>query len=751
MRIDIREKVNRDKKIIWTNNSHCRNRYCETTSHALLRPDDSVRSNKAIQKRYRLVDLFLLALFILFVCSKTYAYNFNSSYTFSNNETQQNKKTNETYYEKLIKKYKDDKKYIDKVYNKYSAYVIDLAEEYGIAPIIAMSQIKDQYEFAALAVNPDLFMDLYKRLTRIDNIEKRAKNALKLANAFLLADSKEANWKDNFAKLINSCSQIDLTHPQNGKSKIDIAKKKLKETVPINYLNEIRKDEKKYNLLLCELSEQNPDIIETIIRYPNSISFLLNTGKAGLKLLNKCPEVVIALSFILTLDEQKKLIDNCNKHPKILEAIKYCGIESYFTIMRCPTFYEKLVSKLNGEMAGRYVLAYAYLVRQDSSEMKSENIDNMNYIVSNFEDNTSELDGITSDLSKLLVFNINDNERFGGFAPFSDKWNLIFLYKYRQKAVNLTQKYGHLTEVATLFMNDWDGANQDIETLFETIDRFGDYGIQAILEFRYNKSMQEKILKDCEDKDRRSDLLMLLFYNNFMNGSLTSQYKSGLTSKAINGILNDYIVEDFTGLPRNKDKTSLIEFIPGYDPWHTFYEYAVHDKSPTLGDYVFSVIDIAQLIPFFTAAGTVVGELSRKGVKGLKALKSGTKSIVESTKNLALKSGKASVEELTDLAKKESKKSIMNLCKSSIQKPKFNDLKSYYSYIEKIAGSSKICIKNILQNEIKNLKDLYKNSEKFRKAVDKIMYGSIDDFVTEPVLFYSGVSSLEDYLESRKD
>ena len=707
-------------------------------------------------RKYYLFLINLLVIITLYCSSKAYAYTF-SNYTFQKEENKQTKKAKDPYYEGLIKKFKSDKKYIDKVYDKYSAYVIDLTEKYGIETVIAMSQITEQSEFAVLAVNPDLFIELYNKLTMINNREKRARNALKLANAFLLADSTEENWKENFAKLINSSSQLDLEHTHNSLSRIDKAKKKLKESVPLNYLNEIRKDEKKYSLLLRELSDQKAEVIEMIIKYPNSISFLLNTGKEGLELLKKClkwseyPEVVIALSFILTLEEQKNLISNCKKYPKILEAMKYCGIESYFTIMRCPDFYEKLVSKLNGEMPRRYILAYAYLVRQDSNEMKSDKIDNIKYIESHLE-NTTDLYLICSLLAELLFVGSSNDEDRGIFAPFYDKCNLIFLHKYGQKALKLTQKYGNLLNIASLLMDDWNGANQDIEPLFVAIERFGDYAIQAILEFRYNRDFQNKILNVCPEQNRRSDLLMFLYYDQHSNHSLTQQYTKGLDENAIKGILEEYSAKVYTGIPEN-GKTSFVEFIPGYDIWHTIHDSIVYGKSPTFSDYFFSAMDLVDLVPMAIAAKTVIVDISKNGLKnvtkyGLQNMTKRLTSLSSGIKDL----GKMTINSFDNITKELGKTKLIDLWADiTIKMPKFSDLKNYYAYIKNLADSSKIGIKNLIKSELRSLKGLYSKPWKTKYAVDRFIEGAVSDFTLAPALFYSGASSLEDYLESRKD
>ncbi len=717
-----------------------------------------IKNIKKLKENNLKCYLIVVTIITIFNTSISYAYTFNNSYTFGSNnksETKENKNVKDPYYEELIKKFKSDKKYIDKVYNKYSAYVIELSDKYGIEPIIAMSQMKSGLDFAVLATNPDLFMDLYNSLSNIKNKEKRSGSALKLANAFLLYDPNNNNWKDNFTKLVENSSRTFLEHSQNATLRLDKAKTKIKETLPINYLTELKKDRKLYTLFLSELANQKQEIIDMIIKYPNSVSFLLNTGKEGLELLKENPEPVITLSFILTLEEQEKLIKNCKKHPKLLEALKYCGIESYFTIMRCPNFYEKLVSRLNGDMFHRHILAYAYLIRQE--DLKDNKYDNIKYIIDKLEDNNFELDSVAGYLSELLFYSSNEIDiDTNVLAPFYDKCNLSFIKKYGNKAVRITKKYGNLLNIATLFMEDWDGENEDIEPLFEAVDKYKDYAIQAILEFRYNRGYQETILKVCPDSRRRTDLLMFLFYDKHCNNALTKNYTNGLDVDSINGILEKYTTEEGTGMPQ-EGKTTFWEFIPGYDICNTLRNYFAYGESPTISSYLLSALDLVDIVPMAAAATTVISYIGTKGVKNI--TKYGIKNLGEKLPKLissALediskdKLGKMTIKSLNNIPKELGKNKFIDLwAEATIKMPKFINLTDYYSYIKNLASACGVSIRNIIEKELKSFTGLYSRPWKVKHSVDRLIDGTIYDFVVMPAIFYTGAVSLESYLESK--
>ncbi|HPJ27056.1 MAG TPA: hypothetical protein PLA80_13000, partial [Synergistaceae bacterium] len=103
------------------------------------------------------------------------------------------------YYAELLERFPQHQKTVDALYADYSGWVIELAREYCIAPLLAMEALPEE-EYPGLFRDAEIFNDIYESLDpKALSQGERAVLALRLTNVFLLRDPEkeylEAFWK----------------------------------------------------------------------------------------------------------------------------------------------------------------------------------------------------------------------------------------------------------------------------------------------------------------------------------------------------------------------------------------------------------------------------------------------------------------------------------------------------------------------------------------------------------------------------
>ena len=231
---------------------------------------------------------------------------------------------NDTYYQELIKKFPktQDRRVIDKLYFDYSGWIIPLAERYGMPPLIALSETKDvESKLLILYKYADVFMDLYNSFGKAISSEKRrASIALALLSAFSMEDAEQqANYKEAWKR----AKIEDAQAAYRGRDANQYEKRLLESNlIPGNCIEEIKEMPEAYKTLLSELSDADAETLAACSRYPNALVFLLNTGKEGLRLIEKTNGQIVMLSWFLPDDEQKKLPRKFKEYPKLSEALQ---------------------------------------------------------------------------------------------------------------------------------------------------------------------------------------------------------------------------------------------------------------------------------------------------------------------------------------------------------------------------------------------------------------------------------------------
>ncbi|MBR0035831.1 MAG: hypothetical protein IJP54_09160, partial [Synergistaceae bacterium] len=110
-----------------------------------------------------------------------------------------------TEYDKLLRTFPEHRNIINRLYSKYSGWIIPIAESGGITPLIALYSAKNIDEvFPVMYVYSDEFMDIYNSL-RYDSFTEnvRAEISLELLLAFSITDEEQnADFQKELKSLI---------------------------------------------------------------------------------------------------------------------------------------------------------------------------------------------------------------------------------------------------------------------------------------------------------------------------------------------------------------------------------------------------------------------------------------------------------------------------------------------------------------------------------------------------------------------
>lgn len=409
-------------------------------------------------------------------------------------------------YDKLLKTFPEHRIIINKLYENYSGWIIPLAEHYGIEPLIALSSAKNVDEVLPIMyAYSEEFTDLYKSL-RANGLPDRPRAELSLLflQAFLITDEEQSS---NFHKELHSLILKDKEISRQGREANYNARQIVKsQSMPRNLLHELKQENpNEYKVLMSKISKADYETLKACVEYPNAIAFLLNTGRAGADLIERTEGQAITLAWFLEADYQKKLPEQFRIYPRLSEAIKYCGADAYFTIMVCPDLFFQLVTLLQGDMQARYSMAYAVILCQTG-----EKNERAKFLETLTKRECQRLAYYAAELMNLP----DEGEFFGSsLAPIREELFFEFTASYGELAVEVCKKYSVTVDVSDLFMQDWDGVNQDVTPVLRALIDYNYAGLKAALDYRELKDIQKFVLNYPNAFERE---FILMYYDEIM-------------------------------------------------------------------------------------------------------------------------------------------------------------------------------------------------------------------------------------------
>ncbi len=516
--------------------------------------------------------------------------------------------------------------------------------------------------------------------------------------------------------------------------------------MPRNLLHELRQDNpNEYQVLLQKISRADYETLKACAEYPNAMAFLLNTGEAGMALIERTEGQVITLSWFLDAEHQKKLPEQFRVYPHLSEAIKYCGADAYFTIMACPDLFFQLLALLQGDVSTRYSMAYAVMLCQAGE--KNERVKFLQGL------SKSEAQRLAYYASELM--NLPDEEKFFGnsLAPIREPLFLQFTERYGELAVEACKNYSAVVDVSNLLMKEWDGDNQDITPVLRALVDYRDAGLQAAIFFRGVKDVQTYIVNYPNAFDRET-LLMFMFYDETSN----HHYTPGIGNRNESGryMLANYLPAKDTGLPaKSASDNGWTEYVPFYDSYVVFKEWWCYGKVPSALQ-VFNVVnDVATLIPFVAATYGLVAKSSGKMIisnarKAIVKAVSSPLTTAKNTMNRILNSAKTLTlsemkDELLSVLKSTGKRSVEAV--SELSMPSWDNFKDFASFIMN-KQLDQIPIVNILRYPDK-VRKLYSKPWLTKRATEFLVNktsDTVEGIAKEKIMNHAGMKAILDQL-----
>lgn len=653
-------------------------------------------------------------------------------------------------YDKLLRTFPEQRNIISKLYSNYSGWMIPIIEHCGITPIIALNSAKSIDEVCpTMYAYSDEFMDLYSSLRYDSFMEKvRAEISLKLLLAFSITDEEQnTSFQRELKSLIERDKEISRQGAEANYNARQILKSK---SMPRNLLHELKQDNPdEYKLLLSRFSGADYEILKACVEYPNAIAFLLNTGLAGIDLIDKTEGQVITLSWFLDAEHQKKLPEQFRIYPRLSEAIKYCGADAYFTIMTCPDLFFQLIALLQGDMSARCSMAYAVMLCHAGE--KNERVKFLQGL------SKSECQRLAYYASELM--NLPDEERYFGnsLAPIREPLFLQFTERYGELAVEACKTFSAVVDVSNLFMKEWNGGNQDITPVLRALGDYRDAGLQAAIFFRGLKDVQTYIVNYPNAFDRET-LLMFMFYDETSN----HHYTSGTGNRNESGryMLANFSPAKDTGLPtKNASDNGWLEYVPFHNAGKLVWNWCKYGKIPSAVEFAIAAFDtandIAMLIPVVAAtyglvtksSGKMIISNARKAiVKAVSSPLTTTKNtmnrIINSAKTLTLSEMK---DELLSVLKSTGKRSVEAVAELSM--PSWDNFKDFASFIMN-KQLDQIPIVNILRYPDK-VRKLYSKPWLTKRATEFLVNqtsDTVEGIAKDKIMNHAGMKAIIDQL-----
>ena len=649
-------------------------------------------------------------------------------------------------YDKLLGAFPEHRNIINRLYSKYSGWIIPIAGYCGIAPLIALNSVKNIDEaFPIMYVYSDEFMDIYNSLRYDSFTEKvRAEISLELLLAFSITDEEQhTNFQKELKSLIERDKEISRQGAEANYYARQIVSSKF---MPRNLLHELKQDNpNEYQVLLQKISRADYETLKACAEYPNAIAFLLNTGKNGIGLIERTEGQVITLSWFLDADHQKQLSEQFRIYPRLSEAIKYCGADAYFTIMACPDLFFQLLALLQGDISARYSMAYAVMLCQ-----AGENNEGVKFLQGLSKSECQRLAYYAAEL-----MNLPDEERYFGnsLAPIREPLFLQFTERYGELAVEACKNFSAVVDVSNLLMKEWDGDNQDITPVLRALVDYRDAGLQAAIFFSGLKDVQTMIVNYPNAFDRET-LLMFMFYDETSNHHYTPRI--GNRDESGRYMLANYSPAKDTGLPaKSASDNGWTEYIPFYDSGVVLKNWWCYGKVPSAIE-VFNVVnDAATLIPFVAAtyglvaksSGKMIISNARKAIvkavtSPLNTAKNTMNRIIKSAKTLTLGEMK---DELLSVFKSTGKRSVEAAAELSL--PSWDNFRDFAGFIMN-KQLDQIPIVNILRYPDK-VRKLYSKPWLTKRATEFLVNktsDTVEGIAKEKIMNHAGMRAIIDQL-----
>lgn len=688
-----------------------------------------------------MLRICLCLLLIIALSSGTYGYTWRKVAPVNNQPEQFSSE-----YDKLLRTFPEQRNVISKLYSNYSGWIIPIVEHYGITPIIALNSAKDIDEvFPIIYVYSDEFMDLYNSL-RYDSFtgKVRAEISLELLLAFSITDEEQSsNFQRELKSLIDRDKEISRQEAEANYYARQIVSSRF---MPRNLLHELRQDNpNEYQVLLQKISRADYETLKACAEYPNAIAFLLNTGQAGVGLIERTEGQVITLSWFLDAEHQKKLPEQFRMYPHLSEAIKYCGADAYFTIMACPDLFFQLLTLLQGDMSARCLMAYAVMLCK-----AGENNERVKFLQ---ELSKSECQRLAYYVSELM--NLPDEEKFFGnsLAPIREPLFLQFTERYGELAVEACKNFSAVVDVSNLFMKEWDGDTQDITPVLRALGDYRDAGLQAAIFFKGLKDVQTYIV-NYPNAFERETLLMFMFYDETSNHHYT--HGMGNRNKSANYMLENFSPAKDTGLPaKNASDNGWLEYVPFYDSGVILKNLCYYGKVPSAIEVFNLVNDVATLIPFVAAtyglvaksSGKMIISNARKAIvkvvtSPLSTAKNTMNRIINSAKTLTLSEMK---DELLSVLKSTGKRSVEAV--SELSMPSWDNFKDFAGFIMN-KQLDQIPIVNIFRYPDK-VRKLYSKPWLTKRATEFLVNktsDTVEGIAKEKIMNHAGMKAIIDQL-----
>ena len=476
---------------------------------------------------------------------------------------------------------------------------------------------------------------------------------------------------------------------------------------------------------------------------------MLNTGRDGADLIAKTDGQIIALSWFLDSEYHKKLINDFKTYPRLHEALKYCGADSYFTIMIRPDLFFELIALLDGDKSSRYSMAYAVMLCQ-----AGENNENSEFLASLSKSEALRLAHYAAEL-----MNLPDDEKFFGnsLAPLQEHSFFRFTGRYGEAALKACKSFSALIDISNLFMHEWDGLSQDITPALNVLDEYTEAGLQAVIYFRGLKEIQNFILS-YHNAVKRDTLLMFMFYDETSGHNYTSGMGSRLN--AAKYMLDKYFPAKNTGLPaKNNSDDGLMSYVPGYDFVVPFYNFVKYGKTPSMIEFVMAANDLADFIPIVGSAYGLITKSSGKVIIS-NLRKAAVKKIMNPINTAGDYIGKL-IKSAKNLTPNEFKSAFMSVFKNtgkrSVEVVADNLLPSWKNFDEFAEYAIKKAVNIIpgmnVWHSYKKVQKLYstKRWSAGRAAklfLDEVIDNTIENIAKEKFMNYTGLNSILEQLAS---
>lgn len=683
---------------------------------------------------------FLCVLLLMLTVSPAFSYTYRGN-------ARRSQPANDSEYESLLAKFPNHKNVIDKLYAKYSGWVIEISERYGILPLLAASGSDDaENVLPLLSRYGETFTEIFGAIGGLRLSEtSRAETALDFLTAFTVADSDD---KAEYYSAVKSAGLKDSRMTLTGRRANYYARKIPDSRImPANFLRELKAEYPEiYSKLLHEISHADYDTLKAICDYPNGLTLLLNTGREGVRLIDETDGQIIVLSWFLPDDVQRELPGIFRRYPKLSEALKICGADSFFTVMLCPELFFTLTEFLDGTNHERFTMSYAVILSQANS-----GDDAVNFLKSLTANDSRKIARYTAE-----IMNLPDDDSGGIPAPLSESMFMRFVLRYGDEAAEMCRNFSPLLDVSKLLISDWHGNFQDVSPVIEAAKDFGLMGLQAAIHFRFAEDMQKFILS-YSNPSRRRDLLMFMLYDDVSGHSYTENISS--RSDGAKYMLENYTIDRNTGEPVQIEESTAEHFagyIPGHDVIAPIYNYMHYGKTPTVMECLNGALDLMDIIPMATAAVTITRAVAKGNGKKIltvyakKAVNEAIESAGETAANIFSDIAEFSLDRMkkntSRFFRKIGTRSAVFISEMSL--PSWENISDFTKYMADKAKGLSINVIDISRKK-PELSKLYSKPWMTKRATDYLInesFGIIQKAAVKETIHIIGINSVMNHL-----